>query len=93
MGGTVKIRVGSLELASDTNGWSVGSVRTVEKGERAGEEVVRDVRFYGRLTHALEAMQDRALRDSDASTLLELRAELDSFRAQLASFFRLEAVG
>ena len=46
--------------------------------------------FYGSLRSALEALQERWVRESSCTSFDEVRAELKAFRAELMGLFTIE---
>ena len=88
---TVKIDLGAYRLESYSMWWSIGKPRVHTDAEGVRTEHLVDQRFPGTLRQALEAIQDTWLRESDAESFAELKAELTAFRAELAGLFTIEA--
>ena len=87
---SVRIDVGPYRLESYGAGWTIGEPRAVKSGETIGEEYLAAQTFYGSLRSALEALQDRWVRESSAQSFDELRTELKAFRAELTGLFAIE---
>lgn len=85
------IRIGDYRMMSDAHGWKVA--RVAKRGPESanpGEEYLADESYHGpNAASAINNVLQRHLLASDATTLAELRDELDAFKAECASLFRL----
>lgn len=81
---SVRIEFGKYILKSDSHQWIVSEPKVRKSGERKGERWEDDFAFCSSLEAALRRIANQQLRDSDATTLTELRDTLDSFHRDLA---------
>lgn len=85
-----RVTICGYTIAADANNWTLYGHR--KKGEGAknpGEPVEEVLGYYSRLPLALDALLDQKLRDSDARSLKELVATIDTIRAEIAEAFAL----
>jgi hypothetical protein len=85
-----RITVCGYTIAADGNNWTLYEHR--RKGEEAknpDEPYEVAVGYFSRLPHALDALLDRKLRESDARSLKELAAELAVLRSEIMGVFAL----
>lgn len=86
----VSIDVGPYRLESYENGWTTGERRVRKGGKDAGAVYLVGQAYHGSLTQALTSLQDRWVRESDASSFADLRKELKAFRAEVSGLFELQ---
>ena len=85
-----RINLGKHVLTSDANNWTIAEPRVVQSGERAGAVVDYPIGYYPTLPSALSALLELRLRDSEATTLRELAAEVAAFRREVREAFAPE---
>lgn len=83
------IRVGEYRLRSDRYQWIVTRVKTYASGDKAGEPYDSEPEYHGSLTAALNALLAKALRDSEANSIEELRADIARWRGEVLKVFGL----
>lgn len=69
----------SLRLASDERQWMVHRLRRYKGAER-----FEPVSFHGTLEHAIESLQQRMVRGSNAETLADALADMKNISATLS---------
>lgn len=79
-----RLDFGEWQLQAYGTGWTIGKPRRRRaNGDRLGEEYLTQQKFYATLSQAIRALQERRLRECAATTVAELGAELDRFRAEV----------
>lgn len=77
------IRIGRYRITSDPHNWIVSEVKSYETGAREGEEYESNPQYCGSLEQALNLLLSRALRESDARSLQELKDEINLWRGEV----------
>lgn len=80
---TPRIPFGPYRLTADSHQWVVVEPKTRGSGPNAGETYDAPVGYCSELGAALKLIAERRLRDSDATTLSQLRTELAAFHADV----------
>ena len=76
-------------IASDDTQITLNVTATVADGENAGKEYTRSVGYYSTLEQALNGYARRLVLASEATTITELRRDLQSIKAQIAAFVKV----
>lgn len=88
------IRIGKYGMEPDTHCWQFGELATKTDDEGNEVEYLKNVKFPADIGSAFRLLLEKRLRDCDAESVADLKAELDRFRAELSSLFtiRVESV-
>jgi hypothetical protein len=88
-----RVTICGYTIAADANNWTLyGHRKKGEDAKNPGEPVEYVLGYFSRLPHALDALLDQRLRDSDARSLKELVTTIDALRAEMADALSLDSV-
>jgi hypothetical protein len=88
-----RVTICGYTIAADASNWTLyGHRKKGEDAKNPGEPVEYVLGYFSRLPHALDALLDQRLRDSDARSLKELVTTIDALRAEMADAFSLDSV-
>ena len=73
----------NLYIRSDDNNYILSEKSIVQEGKNKGEEYWRDLGYYTKISHLLEAYGHKILRNSSIQTLRELKEAIDKVRVEL----------
>ncbi|WP_181349461.1 hypothetical protein [Thalassobacillus sp. CUG 92003] len=94
---------GGFKITSDSYNWIINRKKTVDptkspnwqkrKAEGASPEKHEkwtEVSYHGNLDHALDKIVDARMKESEATSLSELREELTEFRREISGVLQAE---
>jgi len=84
----MKIRIGEYQLSSDANQFIVSETKIKETGENIGEEYQTNETYHPQIIGALNNVLKRRLLKSDATTLIQLRIEIEENMSELRKYFK-----
>jgi len=84
----MKIRIGEYQLSSDSNQFIISEIKKKETGKNIGEEYQVNETYHPQIVGALNNILKRRLLKSDATTLVQLRIELEQTRNELEKYFK-----
>lgn len=83
----MNIRVGNYKITSDKSQYVVSEIKEHTDGKNIGLEYETAFKFYPHISYAINSLVERQLKDSDATTLAELRKDLKQIRTELYALF------
>lgn len=85
-------RDNEYDITADDNSWILSEVTTVQAGEKAGEEKLRNRRYFASLETLLVALFEVSLRKEDAEALVELAETAKELRREIRQAFGSEGL-
>ena len=83
----MNIKIGKYKLSSDENQYIVTEIKISKDGKKAGNEYEANDTYHPTLVSALNNLIQRRLKKSDATTLIELKNDLESIKNELYGTF------
>lgn len=70
------IKIGKYVLRNDDRQYTLSETKISKGGKTAGEEIISNTTYHPSITAALEALLERKIKSSDATTLAELKRDV-----------------
>lgn len=85
------IKIGKYVLKNDDRQYTLSEMK-ISKGEKtAGEEIISNITYHPSITSALEALLERKIKTSDATTLSEIKKDFSEAVVWIKDQFKTES--